>query len=250
MSQISTIIYKQFQPHQALSSYVDAFWTVTGENSASFSDKIMPDGCVDIILNLGAEFKTDNETVSMKSNQVYLVGTMTSYKNITRPSMTKLIGVRFKPGAFSCFYDYSFLHGIANKTVEFDKKLIPDINEGTKDLSIRLNHFLIDRLSKPKQPVFTIISDIYNLKGQVNVGDLAKRHFITIRQLERYFKLNMDISPKEFINFVRYQFVLEKIRTNHENKSLLHIAYENGYYDHSHLSNEIKKYTGLVPSEI
>ena len=35
-----------------------------------------------------------------------------------------------------------------------------------------------------------------------------------------------------------------------EKRSLLDIAFECGFYDHSHLTNEIKKNTGFSPSEL
>jgi AraC-like DNA-binding protein len=67
--------------------------------------------------------------------------------------------------------------------------------------------------------------------------------------LERNFKKNIGISPKEFVNILRFQFALEKIKDNQLGKSLQDIAFESGYYDHAHLSNEIKRYTGLSPSQ-
>ena len=34
------------------------------------------------------------------------------------------------------------------------------------------------------------------------------------------------------------------------NESLLRMAYDLGYYDHAHLTNEFKKYAGILPSEL
>ena len=214
------------------------------------AERIMPDGCVDIILNLGEEFLTDDNSFLMKNQHIYLVGTMTRYKEIAHPNETNLIGIRFKPAAFSFFFKYSSLHEIADKTVEFDKKLVPEINEYCNDLADCLNHFFGERLSLsyPGQLLVAIIADAINLKGQISIDALAKRHFISPRQLERLFKLHIGTSPKEHINFIRYQSTIEKIRNNHTKKSLIDIALECGYYDHAHLSNEIRKYTGSTPS--
>jgi AraC-like DNA-binding protein len=244
--------YRQLSPCSDLAPYIDAYWVVTGKKINDAVEKIMPDGCIDIILNLGEDCHVNDSNLLMKNRHAYLVGTMTCYKEITRPRDTNLVGIRFKPAAFSFFYKYSSLHEIADKTVEFDKKSFPEINEDTTNLADCLNRFFTNRLSVsyPGKLLLAIIEDATNLKGQITVDALAKRHFISLRWLERYFKLYTGISPKEFINFVRYQSVLEKIRNNHTNKSLLEIAFESGYYDHAHLSNEIKKYTGSTPSEL
>ncbi|MHA4809540.1 DUF6597 domain-containing transcriptional factor [Flavitalea flava] len=244
--------YRQVLPHRDLAPYIDAYWTITGKSTIAAAEKIMPDGCIDIILNLGEDFKTDNGSFLMKNQQAYLVGTMTRYKEIIRSGDTNLIGIRFKPGAFLFFYNHSFLHQIVDKTVEFEKKAAPEINEDSRDLASCLNRFFLDKLSPsyPIQLLNAVVADINKLKGLVTVEALAKKHFISLRQLERNFKLYIGISPKEYINFVRYQFVLEKIRNNHPKKSLQDIACDSGYYDHAHLSNEIRKHTGSTPSEM
>ncbi|WP_409994074.1 helix-turn-helix domain-containing protein [Sphingobacterium siyangense] len=58
------------------------------------------------------------------------------------------------------------------------------------------------------------------------------------------------MSPKEYSNIIRFQRALSIIRNSDENKSLSDIAFECGYYDHAHLSNEIKRNTGMAPSQI
>ncbi|MDO7742533.1 MAG: helix-turn-helix domain-containing protein, partial [Pedobacter sp.] len=67
---------------------------------------------------------------------------------------------------------------------------------------------------------------------------------------ERHFKFHVGISPKEFANLTRYQFASESISKNSTQSTLLQIALEHGYYDHAHLTNEIKKYTGVTPSSL
>lgn len=242
--------YAQFNPHPALIAYIDAYWTATGNGVALKTEKILPDGCVDIIFNLGADCKTDNDNFLMKNDKAYLVGTMTRFKETTMSPETKLLGIRFKPAAFSAFYKYASLHEVTDKTVEFEKILSPDIQKTIQHSTSYLNHFFLNRLSKPKHILLPVVGDIQNNKGQLNVNDLAQRHFTTIRQLERSFKQCIGISPKEFINLVRYQFTLAKIQSNTSNRSFLDIAFECGYYDHAHLTNEVKKYTGVAPSQL
>ena len=40
------------------------------------------------------------------------------------------------------------------------------------------------------------------------------------------------------------------IKNSDDKRSLLDIAFECGFYDHSHLVNEIKRNTGLAPTQI
>jgi len=57
-------------------------------------------------------------------------------------------------------------------------------------------------------------------------------------------------APKEFLKIIRFQEALKRLQLNTSQESLLRIAYELGYYDHAHLTNEFKKYAGILPSEL
>ncbi|WP_349680554.1 AraC family transcriptional regulator [Flavobacterium sp. UBA7680] len=58
------------------------------------------------------------------------------------------------------------------------------------------------------------------------------------------------MSPKEYSNIVRFQNTLNVIKNADQNRNLFDISFECGFYDHSHLTNNIKKYSGLTPSEL
>jgi len=186
----------------------------------------------------------------MEHRKIYLVGTMTRYKNISRSPASKLTGIRFKPGALPFFYNLPFMKAIANGTVEMDKGLSPSLDKTSRNFTNYLNRYFIDRLTVPKTTILPIIADVYRLNGQIKISELCKRHYMTDRQLERYFITYVGVSPKAFINFVRCTAVLEKIRENQDQENLFHIAWNNGFYDHAHLANEVKKHTGLIPSQI
>jgi AraC-like DNA-binding protein len=242
--------YKQFHPHPALTPYIDAYWTVHGSMPQPRLEKILPDGCVDIIFNLGDDCRTDDNRFLMKSEKAYLVGTMTRYKETLMHEETHLLGIRFKPAAFSVFYNYTSLHELTDKTIECDKILTPDLKQTLQHSIAYLNHFFLNKISKPKHYLFQVIENIQRNKGQIKVDTLVQDHFTTARQLERSFRQHIGVSPKEFISFTRYQQALKTIQQKNPNTSLLDIAFECGYYDHSHLTNEIKRYTGVVPSQL
>lgn len=242
------MIYSETKPDIALSNYIDAFWTAQGEGNDLKAENILPDGCVDIIFNIGSDCQTNNGSFTLRNEKAYFVGTMTHFNLTQLQPDTKLLGIRFKPAAFSAFYKFFSLHETTNKTIELEKALSPDLNKTIKYSSTYLNQFFINKLVKPKHNLLPVVADIQNCRGNIKVRTLTQRHFTTVRQLERSFKQHIGISPKEFINLVRYQSAHKLIHENTSSRSLLDIAVECGYYDHAHLTNEIKKYTGIVPS--
>ena len=235
------VIYRETAPCETLSLFIDAYWTVEGANSAHRPDRILPDGCVDIILNNGPAFITEQGSTWMHSGETYLVGTMTRFKEMVRPPGTRLSGVRFKPGGFTCFYDPVLLKSTSDSTIVFDRALFPP------ETATLLNRFFLDRLKPFSRDLLPVLADVRDHQGRLTVDRLARRHFLTIRTLERLFERHLAVGPGEFLNFTRFQSALDGIRRRGD-KTLLDIALEHGYYDHAHLSNTIRKYTGSPPS--
>jgi transcriptional regulator GlxA family with amidase domain len=86
--------------------------------------------------------------------------------------------------------------------------------------------------------------------GAITIDDLAKRHCIGFRTLERLFKNNVGLAPKELSKIIRFQSVLKRLKDKSFDDNFFSLAYEMGYYDQSHLTNEIKAFTGRTPSQL
>lgn len=243
-------MYSQTKPHPQLANYIDAFWTVEGTGKEVQKQSILPDGCVDLIFNLGDNCKTANGNITLQGNKTYLVGTMTTFQNSFLASSNKLIGIRFKPAAFSSFYNYVSLSEIKDVTIEFELPLSPHIHKVAQHSVTYLNAYFLGRLTSAKHNLFSVVKEMETANGQISIQALAKKHFLTERGLERSFQQHIGVSPKEFANIIRFRCALSKIKNKPSRQSLLDIAFDCGYYDHSHLANDIKRYTGLAPSQL
>ena len=69
------------------------------------------------------------------------------------------------------------------------------------------------------------------------------------RHIRREFKRFIGISPRCFSRIVRLQSALKEIQEN-KKKSMVDIALEHGFYDHSHFTHEFKEFYGKPPSKI
>jgi AraC-like DNA-binding protein len=242
--------YKEFKPAPALLPYIDAYWEMNSDETKSFTERIMPDCCIDIIINLGADVMADQSGGIMKNERAYLIGTMTRYKDTIREPGTRLIGIRFKPAGFVHFFQPGPLQEFTDTMIDFEKKHIPPLHLFSHDFTGSLNHFFYQKLSPLRQSIFHILEQVNDRRGLINVVELAKNNFMTVRKLERIFIQHIGIPPKAFINFVRYQSAIQNIRENYPAQSLVDLSMDLGYYDHAHLANEIKKYSGVSPSHL
>ncbi|MFC6100396.1 helix-turn-helix domain-containing protein [Olivibacter domesticus] len=242
--------YKEIKPHITLVPYIHSFWELKGDENDGQWERIFPDGCPGLVINLGETCLTDNGSVAMDFGQTFVVGAMTSFKDSFVNANTHLVGVCLKPAAFSNFYSYAPQNELINSTIAFDKRLSFDIEKISKDTFAYLNKFFSDRIRDTYGQLYAVLEDIHHAYGQLSVYEIAKRNCTTVRQLERHFKTQIGVTPKEYSNIIRFQRALSLIKNTGGSRSLLDIAFESGFYDHAHLANEIKRNTGLTPSEL
>ncbi len=137
--------YHQFSPHSNLVNYIDAFWIVEGVEQQTIKTNILPDGCVDLIFNLGDDYKTEEGVVTMQSGKLYLVGAMTTAKASILQPENRLVGVRFKPAAFSSFYKFASLSEVTDQVIAFEQSLAPDLHKLAQSPISYLNSFFSEQ---------------------------------------------------------------------------------------------------------
>lgn len=240
--------YKKIKPYKELEPFIHFYWELKGNEFERQWERVFPDGCAGIVMNLGNTCLTDNGSVSMDFGKTYVVGAMNSFKDSFIDSDTHLLGVCLKPATFANFYNYASQNELTNDTVEFEKSNSFNVDKMLYNPFNYFDHFFSERIKSKNNRLHSVINDIYSTNGQISIYELSKRNFITVRQLERNFKKLIGLSPKEYSNIIRFQNALSLIKNSDKSRSLLDIAVECGYYDHSHLSNEIKRITGLSPS--
>jgi AraC-like DNA-binding protein len=242
----------EYKPHEALKKYIDIYW-VSSTNSLYIPSpkKFFPDGCNELFANTGNNTLYLNETIAVKPGIIYLGGTLTQAVNFSGIPNSNFFGIRFKPGGFRIFFKFP-IHEVTGQFTELqitELKFVFDQKDSITTKG-RLDSFFLQRLNTTNERFLSIAQDLHLTTGKITVDNLAKRHDIGFRSLERLFKSNVGISPKELSKILRFQAVVKRLKTKTYNESFLDLAFELGYYDHAHLTNEIKRFTGLTPSQL
>ncbi|NMH87085.1 AraC family transcriptional regulator [Flavivirga algicola] len=246
--------YKEYIPSKNLNSIVDIIWIATN-NGKEIESKILPDGCVDIIFDLDKQMHLNS------GNEIRISGMMTKFKKVTSRKNSETLGIRFKPGQFNAISNIP-LSEIKNIAINASN-LFPKLNNSFWDELIEkknqwekvqlINRFLIAEINWSGLTVskleHSVCESIHLNYRELDLNKVAKNHCISLRQLERRFKTTIGVTMKEYHSIIRFNKVKDYI-TENPNMSLLNIAFDNGYFDHSHLSKEIKKMSGLNPSEL
>lgn len=244
--------YQEYKPSKELENIIDSYWLVK-DLSRFENQRILPDGCTDIIFNLG------KSNTSIQKETIVISGMMTKFSDVSLGNNTELLGVRFKTGQLSNLVECP-LFEIKDKTI-IASDLIPELNvekleqlQEKKKIEYKLEFVenVIFKILDTKQTnadilITSVIYFILNSFGTISISQIAENYYISMRQLERKFKAKVGVTLKEYSNIVRFIHTKKSIKTN-PNKSLLYIAFDSGYYDHSHLTNEFRRYSGQIPS--
>ncbi|WP_327059399.1 AraC family transcriptional regulator [Lacibacter sediminis] len=242
------MIFNSYTPAPSLQPYIEMYWQLSGFIQQKESVTLMPDGGINLLINIGEEITSTQFNKTIDHDTIYMVGPMLQTDVQLLTGKILLFGIKFRPGAFTYFHTYDSLNEVSNQFHEFTRKKFPDIKRKKTPPVTYLDQFYLDRFSASKNPLLPIVSDIIQSHGRLKIEEITKKHFITERSLERQFKQHIGITPKEFIDIERFNFAFATFQRR-TGSSLLDIVWECGYYDHAHLTNDFKRYTGKPPSD-
>ena len=97
----------------------------------------------------------------------------------------------------------------------------------------------------PFEPAIRLISEHYD--RQLSVRELAESVAMSQTHFARTFKAHFGTSPHRYLRRVRLTAACDLLSTT--DLSVGEIATRTGYYDHSHLTNDLVRAKGLTPSD-
>jgi AraC-like DNA-binding protein len=262
--------FAEFLPKADWREHIAAYWVrKTEPDTGPSGRRVYADGCVDLICNAGESvayfypMARGQQAIALHPGRLYLGGTMTAYGVLKSDVECLLTGIRFWPGGFYALFPQN-MQQVVDSVIEFPEGELCTLMRRAENLDERLDRWFGDRsvfgpLSNTGKYDFVLLRKrMYDSGGLASVEALAEEMCVSNRTLERIFNENVGIPPKEFLRIVRFQEVLSRLRNaagKNElpvaaKESLLQIAFELGYFDHAHLTNEFKKYAGILPSEL
>jgi AraC-like DNA-binding protein len=246
--------FTQHAPGGRLTTSVKAIWRARGTQSEfSAPEPIVPDGCVEIVLNLGDRFRDEAGELQPRA---LLAGQMTR-PVVARPTgRVDLIGIRFFPGRAGsalrtpmwqlqdCLLDAAAIVPGLDRVVD-DLADMPDAR--------RLEHLdhalVVPARDCRSHDVDHAIELIDRAEGNITVEAVARSVGITRRHLERRFKDEVGLGVKQMARITRVHAALRLIEGNPE-MSGAEVSAHCGYSDQAHLIRECKGLTGRTPARL
>jgi AraC-like DNA-binding protein len=96
--------------------------------------------------------------------------------------------------------------------------------------------------------VKSTVDALLKTNGTAPINVILKDDVSKRRQLERHFKNQIGISPKQLGKAIRLQATLNLL-LNKKSNTLTDIAYESEYFDQNHFIKDFKGLVGVSPKE-
>jgi AraC-like DNA-binding protein len=253
------MLYREFQPAPALAAHVECYWQLEGSAGpdAPAPERLLPDGCVELILNFGAPFR-EFTTAGASALQParFVVGQMTRPVLVAPTGAVQLLGIRFAPGGTLPFLPVPAgeltgqLIPLAELSKGLEQELCGPVSEARTWLEkVALVEALLLRRFHAAAPrgasLQYALAQIVGRGGQLSVEQLAVDLGLSRRQLERRFLHEVGLGPKLLCRILRFQQVFRAVeRATGDWASL---AVECGYYDQAHLIRDFRQFAGKTP---
>ena len=241
-------IYRQARAAPDLADYVLCLWyRRIGRDEAAEPIRIMPDGCIDLVWQLG---------------ELLIAGPDTTAWVARLPVGTEIAGLRFRPGVAPAVLGIPATELVddrpaaavvwPSRAAEIVGRLetVPTLAAATAVLQDAVRHDLA-AAPAPDRIVQQVVNAIRRTGGHqsVRVDRLADQAGVSERQLLRRCCAALGYGPKTLARIVRFQRFLAYAR-DPTPAPLADIAANTGYADQPHLTREVRRLAGLTPAEL
>lgn len=246
--------YHRQKAKRSLSQFIDFFWETDFDElfqqyPGGFSDALFPNIGYTYLINLGTPFvmQLEEEKFEMKGD-----GFLPRHKAMVCHHSTgnKLFGIKFKVSPvifqkkvnFSEYREYIFpLAYLIDRTVVDKVKRASSFEERMHILTKHYEEIIRQHAGSLTQVsiVTTILEECADKAlFDISIEELANRHNISTRTLQRYFEATTSITSKQALQILRIRKAAEKLT---EAPDDFHFS-QFGYYDYSHFHKHLKSF--------
>jgi AraC-like DNA-binding protein len=255
--------YVEFLPDPSLAHLIKCVWNYEASTSERDGrpERIVPDGNPELVVHYGHPFSDYDETEKKQLQpRVFMMGQMTRPLALdSSHGAPGIMGVRFHPAgsramvgaAMDEFTDQRL--DVADLAPREARTLHDEIASapGAAARAAVMQRFVrdfVDANARFQDPmVMHWTRQLQSANGRLSIARLADEADMSVRQLERRFRLQVGIPPRQYANVVRFRAVFDML-TGDSKPDWIGLALDAGYFDQSHMIRDFKRFLGCSPT--
>ncbi|HEX8451357.1 MAG TPA: helix-turn-helix transcriptional regulator [Longimicrobium sp.] len=232
-------LYLEHDPPPALAARVECLWTLRSDGPlpAPALNRVLPDGCIDLIFDLGDRPRG------------YAVGAMTRAVPVHVAGRVEIVGVRFRPGGAALGLPAGELTDLDAGLDELGLGSLcaPVLDAGSALAAVPvLEEVLAARFRDAPEPIAAAAwARLRSTAGALPVRELAAQLGVGERRLQRIFHDHVGLTPKQAARVARLNAAIALMAR--AELPLGRVALRAGYYDQAHFNREFARLAGVAP---
>lgn len=254
------MLYLEHVPAVPLSRFIRVLWCARAGDVPRHRERVLPSGCVQIILSLSREFILEGLGGSdeYRAKPALVVGARSVYEIVDSSDMADLMGIVFQPGGFPVFASDA-ADGFSNRTVALEciwgrdaealRERLREPGDAQKRLAYlerflnaRFGSELVKRNRSPQ--VRFALRYFAELPSAASVKEAARQIGWSERRFSQVFREEVGLAPKVWCRVQRFQRAVKQLHAGVEVR-WAELALDCGYYDQSHFANEFRAFSGV-----
>ncbi len=252
--------YVEIAPDLELRLWVRSLWYCRAPMMAHARERVLPNGCMQVLVNLAGDALTDcgeDGWGSGRMNGVVVTGARVRCEMVTTSDMEEIAGAVVEPGGFGRMFGVR-ADALAGRAVALDDiwsgagqrmaEVLREARGATKKLETMaaLLRGRVERSGKQRSWVVDAALDRM-LRPEMTVRECARQVGVSDRRLLEVFQQEVGLGPKTWMRVQRFQGA---VRALHQGVDVrwAELALGCGYYDQSHFANEFREFSGVDPT--
>lgn len=257
------MIFELHIPSFPLNQFIESFIYYRDYNPVHSVDRFLPDGNVNIVIDLTdyPKYIYDNDTLKeiQTCRNVWFSGIRNNYITIPSGRDSEMFVINFHKGKAYPFVQMP-LYELTDSVVNGDLVLTNEIMELREMILeapiithkfLKVEDFLLKRFCSKLivNPFIEFaVNKIIKSPNQMSIEQISNKVGYSQKHLIKLFKDNVGLTPKGFLKIIRFQKAIEEIAAA-KVSDWTGIAFESGYYDQAHFNNDFKAFSGFTPKQ-
>lgn len=251
--------YRELPPGPRLRPFVACYWALRARAPLRLRDRTFPDGCQELIFNIGTRVLRSDDGRSWSRNpDAELVGQMTRPYDVLAEGEQLYFGVKFLPHGFAVFsrepvdslrdqsIDLRLLFGTDFAAVHERIATARRLSVFAAEVEAWLGARLCERraASSAYRAVDHVVRALLARPDGSGLQEACADLGIGPRRLQGAFREMAGLSPRQLRGMLRFQSCFRGLQAGMPHAQL---ALASGYYDQAHFNREFRHYAGMSP---
>lgn len=202
--------FEHILPSPDLRNKVVCYWVVKDEDPTPRQQKIIPDGCPEIIFHFGDPYRINLDGEWVKQARSLLAGQLAKHFFLENTGVSDMLGIKFRPAAVAALFGIA-MAPLTNRVVYLEEvlpawapvvKQVERSDNATQRI-VAIEQFLRANYRETKSlRVESAIQHIITTRGMLQMSEVAAALGVSTRHLEQLFTRYVGLTPKFFARIV------------------------------------------------